>query len=362
MALILPANLKTAKVGDVVEALQQDGEQVAVVRLQVIDQVEGLAGVQNILVRNTSSTLQNVDEIKRMRQRFAGNKPADVRKAIVPGTTGDVICVYMEGSRDEMVAVLRGLQNESHIPKAELTNTIAITTLEEFAGMPSLRRSKIERRPKKSPRRALWLNRRRSRLPARSWLLAYPLPPSTRFCPPDNPPGPERRQTQSAAPALVTQQHPGQRGGASARRDEFEREEQKVLDSRSQSKTANATQRNAPSASEVAKPGDPSNLRNLKGMVANQKSFQIFFVITDQAVPEPAQPAPVSTTGKPTAASVGGSAAGQGAVPCKLPRNRLRQISLRRARLTDSFASSLPGASKRVPLPRSLRQVGLAIL
>jgi hypothetical protein len=129
------------------------------------------------------------------------------------------------------------------------------------------------------------------------------------------------RQTQSAAPALVAQQHPGERGASSAKRDEVERQEQNVLDSRSQSKTANAAQRNAPSASEVAKQGDRSNLRNLKDMVSNQKSFQIFFVITDQAVEQPAQPAPVSKPAKPAPVSSPNSVGGQGPAAAKVPAN-----------------------------------------
>jgi hypothetical protein len=132
-ALMLPANLKTAQVGDVVEALQQDGQQVAVVRLTVVNQVEGLDGVQSLLVRNTSRTLQNVDEIKRLRQQFVAAKSAEVSKSAVPQAPGDLICVYVEGSREEMLGVLSDLQNESHFPAAELTNTISVTALEEYA-------------------------------------------------------------------------------------------------------------------------------------------------------------------------------------------------------------------------------------
>ncbi len=130
---MLPANLKTAQVGDVVEALQQDGQQVAVVRLTVVNQIEGLDGVQSLLVRNTSRTLQNADEIKRLRQQFVAAKSAEVSKSAVPEAPGDLICVYVEGSREEMRGVLSDLQNESHFPAAELTNTIPFTTLEEYA-------------------------------------------------------------------------------------------------------------------------------------------------------------------------------------------------------------------------------------
>src|SRR5580704_12117905 len=143
LALMLPANLKTAKMGDVVEALQQDGQQVAVVRLTVVNQVEGLDGVQSLLVRNTSRTLQNVDEIKQIRKQFTLDKSAHVSKGAVPTAAGDMICVYVEGSRDEMLGVLRDVQNESQIRAAELTNTISFTTLEEYASraVPSQKQS-----------------------------------------------------------------------------------------------------------------------------------------------------------------------------------------------------------------------------
>jgi hypothetical protein len=317
-ALILPANLKTAQVGDVVEALQQDGEQVAVVRLTVVNQVEGLDGVQNILVRNTSSKLQNAEEIRRMRQRFAGDKTAEFRKSVVPGSAGDTICVYMEGSRDEMLAVLQGLQNESHIQKAELTNTIDVTALEEYAGgaVPATKQNREA--AEKEPAKGLVAQSPPPKAPGSQLAVSLPASAVDKILSARQSTAPGGRQTQSAAHAFVAQQS-GERGAASAKRDAVEQQDQKVLDSRNQNKATNAARRNAPSASEVAKQGDRSNLRNLKDIAANQKSFQIFFVITDQAGEQPARPAPVSTTGKPAAASVGGSAAGQGAVPAQAP-------------------------------------------
>ena len=47
--IVLPADLKTAKVGDVIEAMEKVGDQVAVVRLTVVNQTAGLGQLQSLL-------------------------------------------------------------------------------------------------------------------------------------------------------------------------------------------------------------------------------------------------------------------------------------------------------------------------
>ncbi len=49
--LVLPTDLKKAKVGDVIEAMEKVGDQVAVVRLKVVDQSDGLGQLRSLLVR-----------------------------------------------------------------------------------------------------------------------------------------------------------------------------------------------------------------------------------------------------------------------------------------------------------------------
>ncbi len=318
LALILPANLKTAKVGDVVEALQQDGEQVAVVRLTVVNQVEGLDGVQSLLVRNTSRTLQNVDEIKRMRQKFVADNAAEVSKSELPSAPGDMICVYAEGSRDEMLGVLQGLQNESHIREAELTNTISFTTLEEYASraVPANKQSNgPDCRERANCERA-----RRSSVasgPARSLPSVCLLRPSTRSFRPG-----ERSDHQGDR--LNPRRWPG--WSRQSFRAELRRACTQVgLDGQSGKKGADSTKPGANKAArrggrsragipQVAKQDDRSRLRDSKEVAGNQKSFQIFFVITDQPLGQSTRP---RSRLPPSAAKhrrcvQGSSAAGQG--------------------------------------------------
>jgi hypothetical protein len=284
--LVLPTNLKTAKVGDVVEALQQDGQQVAVVRLTVVNQVEGLDGVQSLLVRNTSRTLQNVDEIKRLRQQFSAGKLAQLPKAALPNDPGDMICVYVEGSRDEMVGVLRDLRNDQHIRAAELTNTISFTRLEEYSSGAvagekqgqeqtavageAVAQGAADQAPKAPG------SQRAVRLSASTVNKILSAGQSTANV--------ARQSTPESNASALDRQRLRQEISPSAGRGQVAKAARRPADGRTQSGTvAKRDGRSQSQAQEVA---------------STQKPFQIFFVITDQAQSQeipaasPATPAP----------------------------------------------------------------------
>jgi hypothetical protein len=300
-ALMLPANLKTAQVGDVVEALQQDGQQVAVVRLTVVNQVEGLDGVLSVLVRNTSRTLQNADEIKRLRQQFGADR-ADTRadampKAAVGVPSGDFICVYVEGSRDEMVRVLHDLQNESHIRAAELTNTISVKALEQYANQAVPGQKEAGERvaaDKLAP------SSRASQDPAKSSgsQMAVSLPAATVDKILSANPVPAavaggHNSRPEATSEQVVQQPPATPAPASPAAKEKASTSGETVAGQS----AKVARRGARAGSRsTAKQPDPSDLFQKPEIASSGKSFQIFFVITDQA---PAPPA--SATTKPSA-------------------------------------------------------------
>jgi hypothetical protein len=311
LALMLPANLKTAKVGDVVEALQQDGQQVAVVRLTVVNQVEGLDGVQSLLVRNTSRTLQNVDEIKQMRQHFAVDKSALVSKAAVPSAAGDMICVYVEGSRDEMLAVLQDLQNERQIQAAELTNTISFTTLEEYArrAVPS---------QKQSPDRSGAANTQIAKgavaqtPKASGSQMAVSLPAST------------VDKILTAGQSTANSRVQNSKGEAeqvdrlSTVNTPAERLDVAKRQARNEGQTATTPRRSGtgrPGSRAMAKQADRSQSQDSNEVAAAQKPFQIFFVITDQPQAQTNQP-PLNAA-KSAAAPAKRSDAGQVAPTAK---------------------------------------------
>jgi hypothetical protein len=283
--LVLPANLKTAKVGDVVEALQQDGKQVAVVRLTVVNQVEALDGVQSLLVRNTTQILQNADEIRHMRQRFAAGKAADVPKESIPIAPGDMICVYAEGSRAEMLRVLQGLQSERHIQEAELTNTIPFEVLEEFAnsavpakqqmGGGSSTQKLDANQPSVAGRNAAGSQLAVS-LPAETVnkiMSRGQQPASAR----------NRRKGKSPAETQLGPQLQAKSQPASPQRDDLQVAKDKAYDSKSAQGQAAPARRGSRSRSQtIAKNEKRRESGDLDEAAAAQQSFQIFFVITDQ--------------------------------------------------------------------------------
>jgi hypothetical protein len=298
LALMLPANLKTAQVGDVVEALQQDGQQVAVVRLTVVNQVEGLDGVQSVLVRNNCRTLQNVDEIKRMRQQFSSDKSAELSKSTVSSAPGDLICVYIEGSPDEMRGVLQDLQTEKKIQEAQITNTISVADLEQFANpaVPANTQSAAILPPLNSPSS----DYRVQAAGAGGSRRAVSLPAATVnkiFSAKQSPAAAPEPSSNSAKQAVVAQE-PAESVNAAAPTMEY-RDQKKSKDRDSSPQRRSLAGQSAPARSQsqsLAK-GSPPGLRESKELAAKQKSCQIFFVITDQPLVQ-ATPPPVAG-GKP---------------------------------------------------------------
>lgn len=142
--LVLPANLKTAQVGDVIEALEKIGQQVAVVRLTVVNQAAGLDGIQSLLVREASRMVQSKSEQLALRERFKDQKAGLSVEDQAAAGNGGLICVYLEGTRDQLAGVLSDLQSETRISQAQLTNTISPAKLAQYAdgvvGAPSPRR------------------------------------------------------------------------------------------------------------------------------------------------------------------------------------------------------------------------------
>jgi hypothetical protein len=317
LALMLPANLKTAKVGDVVEALQQDGQQVAVVRLTVVNQVEGLDGVQSLLVRNTSRTLQNVDEIKQMRQHFAVDKSAHVSKAAVPSAAGDMICVYVEGSRDEMLGVLQDLQNERHIQAAELTNTISFTTLEEYArrAVPSQKQS-AERSAATHTQIAKGVVAQTPKASGSQMAVSLPASTVDKILTAGQSTANSRVQNSKAEAGQVAQQVPSVVDAPAERLDVANRQ------ARNEGQTATTPRRSGTGRSgsrAVAKQAGRSQSRDSNEVAASQKPFQIFFVITDQPQAQTNQP-PLNAA-KSAAAPAKRSDAGQVAPTAKAPNS-----------------------------------------
>jgi len=124
--LTFPADLKTAKVGEAVDALEKDGDRVAVVRLTVVNQAEGLAGIQKLLVANDRRAVNNAAEKDKLSALYSLPKQGvAVDSSSKAQGRGDLVCVYVEGTRDDLVAVLHDVQNESFFQQMEVTSITA---------------------------------------------------------------------------------------------------------------------------------------------------------------------------------------------------------------------------------------------
>lgn len=124
--LTFPADLKTAKVGEAVDALEKDGDRVAVVRLTVVNQAEGLAGIQKLLVANDRRAVDSAAEKDKLSALYSLPKQGvAVDSASKARGRGDLVCVYVEGTRDDLVAVLHEVQNESFFQQMEVTSISA---------------------------------------------------------------------------------------------------------------------------------------------------------------------------------------------------------------------------------------------
>jgi anti-sigma factor RsiW len=144
--MVFPADLKKAHEGDVIEALESVGDQVAVVRLTLVNRTTSLGSLQNLLVRDATRPVRGEEKEKLMKERFADKRGSVVVDAKTESNgPGELICVFVEGSRDELVGVLKGVQNQSQVQRAQLTNAISPAKLAEYAQRPVTTQSQHSR-------------------------------------------------------------------------------------------------------------------------------------------------------------------------------------------------------------------------
>jgi len=270
--LVFPADLKTAKEGDVVEALERIGDQVAVVRLTVVNQTAGVGGLQSLLVRDARRYVKGEEEEKLLRGRFAdGQKAVSIEDRKGLNTAGDLICVYIEGSRDELVGVLKDVQKESHFQQAQLTNTISAAKLAEYANRPV------------SPS---GLGGNSSASPAQT-VLSLPHAAVDRIFA-DNVSSYDASKDSELGIKRKVPEHLPAMASPAGKSDSFA----------ARGEPAAAAGENGAPAQRVAEAKGQSKAAGGKQLVAStQRSFQVFFVIVDQSAEqsEPTNKPPAST-------------------------------------------------------------------
>lgn len=108
--------LREAKIGDVVRAMQTEGDEVAVVWLTVMDRQEGLAGLQLLLGDHSEA-----------------DKKSD--KAEKPKAAGNQMhAVFVESDAKQLATMLSQLRKESFLQSLEVDQPIELAQLEDVRG------------------------------------------------------------------------------------------------------------------------------------------------------------------------------------------------------------------------------------
>ncbi|TXT34114.1 MAG: putative transmembrane anti-sigma factor [Planctomycetota bacterium] len=113
------SGLRDATIGDVVRAMQTDGNEVAVVWLTVVDRQAGLAGLQFLLASNHIAREDAVEK-------------ADKRKAEQPeSNAGQMHAVFVESDPEQLTATLKQLRNKDFWQSMEVDQPIELAQLDE---------------------------------------------------------------------------------------------------------------------------------------------------------------------------------------------------------------------------------------
>jgi hypothetical protein len=258
--LVFPADLKTAQVGDAIEALENVGDQVAVVRLTVVIQTPGPGGNQSLLVRDSSRPVGKAEKDKLLKEWFADTKGAvSVEGQKLANAAGGLICVYVEGSREQLADVLKDVQNESQIQRAQLTNTISAAKLAEYANRPVAPPSQFGEHT--APRAQTVLN-----LPVATVDKIFA----------DGKAGQKRAENLGWGP-----QKPSS-AAVAGNSDAFE---YKSLDKQTAGPAADARLPQQATADRLAVTrGQPTRPGGAQVVSTAQRSFQVFFVLDDQSI------------------------------------------------------------------------------
>ncbi len=110
------SDLGHAQVGDVVEALDHNGETIAMVKLTVVDRVEGVGALQLLLQGNG------------IPDQTGGQSPDEAGSA-----SDQLVAVFVETNSEQLSSTLMALKEGSQFQELHLEDPIAINTLGEEA-------------------------------------------------------------------------------------------------------------------------------------------------------------------------------------------------------------------------------------
>jgi hypothetical protein len=111
------------------------------VRLKVVDQSDGLGQLRSLLVREPARIAQKQgtvlanerEAIRDQTSHFQKKSTAGDQGQMAKNKAGELICVFIEESPDELAGLLKDMQAERPFQQAELTNTISVAKLSQYA-------------------------------------------------------------------------------------------------------------------------------------------------------------------------------------------------------------------------------------
>lgn len=112
------SRLSEAQVGEVIEALETSGDKIAVVKLTVVDRLEGLEKLQFLLARNQIPR-QSVTTEKKADRKQAPARPAD-----------RLMAVYVQTNTEQLASTLRHF-NKSQFSTLKVEEPIQIASLDD---------------------------------------------------------------------------------------------------------------------------------------------------------------------------------------------------------------------------------------
>ncbi len=135
---------QSAQIGEVVEALRTEGDQVAVVRLTVIDRQEGLKELQLLLANSQIEVAEPSDEAEKLSGSVLSKKGADkadrsqdaALAESLPAAPDQLLAVFVESDVDQLTAALQQLRETKNLESLEVESPILVAQLDDVGIAP----------------------------------------------------------------------------------------------------------------------------------------------------------------------------------------------------------------------------------
>ena len=124
------ATLKSAEIGDVVDALQTLDDEIAVVRLTVVDRQEGLNQLQLLFAKNQIDPDAAASTLDKVKSLAAKSSPSSKPDAAVAADEGQqLMAVYVESNSEHLSAALHELSQNNLVQSLQVESPISVTEI-----------------------------------------------------------------------------------------------------------------------------------------------------------------------------------------------------------------------------------------